>query len=77
MARDAPFGESLDSELSAVLRRVYARVLSDLASEVPPRKGAAVEAEVAAALITLANAGQRNAERLRRYGMYKGRQLVP
>ena len=76
-AQDAPFGESLDHGLSATLRTVYSRVLKELAREIPPDRKTAVEAEVAAALVALANAGQRHPEQLRRYALYKARQVLP
>ena len=75
--RDAPFGESLDDQLSATLRTVYSRVLTELASEIPADRRTAVEAEVAAALVALANAGQRHPEQLRQYALYKARQALP
>ena len=51
--RDAPFGVSLDDQLSATLRTVYSRVITELASEIPADRRTAVEAEVAAALVRL------------------------
>ena len=74
--RDAPFGVSLDDQLSATLRTVFSRVLTELASEIPADR-TAVEAEVAAALVALANAGQRHPEQLRQYALYKARQALP